>query len=87
VVVRSKGKSSRSLVKTDDTGTIILVGPPDVRLTARDKNGKLLFDGEIETDEQRATVPQDLWERVKPLVDKESLETTEPAKRGPASRP
>ena len=77
VVVRSSGKSSRSLVKTDDTGTIILVGPPNLRLTARDKNSKLLFDGEIETDEQRAKVPRDLWERVEPLVEKDSSETTE----------
>lgn len=87
VVVRSKGKSSRSLVKTDETGTIILVGPPNLRLTARDKNGKLLFDGEIETDEQRAKVPRDLWERIESLVDKESLESTGPEKRKPESTP
>jgi hypothetical protein len=72
VVVRSSGKSSRSLVKTDDTGTIILVGPPNLRLTARDKSGKLLFDGALETDEQSAKVPRDLWERVEPLVEKDS---------------
>ena len=69
VVVRSKGKSSRSLVKTDETGTIILIGPPHLRLTARDKDGKLLFDGDIETTEQRAKVPRDLWERVEPLIE------------------
>lgn len=28
VVVRSKGKSSRTLVKTDENGTLILIGPP-----------------------------------------------------------
>ena len=87
VVVRSTGKSSRSLVKTDDTGTIILVGPPNLRLTARDKNGKLLFDGEIETDEQQAKVPRELWERVEPLIDKEPVEPTEPEKKEPASTP
>ena len=87
VVVRSKGKSSRSLVKTDDTGTIILVGPPDLRLTARDKDGKLLFDGEIDTDEQRAKVPRDLWERVGPLINKESVEPVESGKKERASTP
>ena len=87
VVVRSTGKSSRSLVKTDDTGTIILIGPPNLRLTARDRNGKLLFDGEIETDEQQAKVPRELWERVKPLIDKEPVEPTEPEKKEPASTP
>jgi hypothetical protein len=71
IVVRSTGKSSRSLVKTDDTGTIILVGPPNLHLTARDKDGKLLFDDEIETAEQRAKVPRDLWKRVEPLIENE----------------
>jgi len=87
VVVRSTGKSSRSLVKTDDTGTIILVGPPNLRLTARDKNGKLLFDGEIETGEQRAKVPPDLWERVEPLIEKEGLEKAGPEKAESDSKP
>ena len=72
VVVRSKGKSSRSIVKTDDSGTIVVVGPPTLHLTAHDKSGKLIFDGEIETHEQRATVPADLWKRVEPLLDEKS---------------
>ena len=69
VVVRSKGNSSRSIVKTDDSGTLVVVGPPNVHLTARDKNGKLIFDGEIETPEQRAKVPADVWKRVEPLLN------------------
>ena len=72
VVVRSKGKSSRSIVKTDDSGTIVIVGPPNLRLTAHDKSGKLIFDGEIETPEQRAAVPAEVWQRVEPLLDEES---------------
>jgi hypothetical protein len=87
VVVRSTGKSSRSLVKTDDTGTIILVGPPNLRLTAHDKAGKLLFDGAIETAEQRAEVPRDLWERVEPLIDQEALKLAEPGRHEPATTP
>jgi hypothetical protein len=86
VVVRSTGKSSRSLVKTDDTGTIILIGPPHLRLTARDKAGKLLFDGEIETASSGQSAGR-LVERVEPLINKESVEPTEPEKREPVSTP
>jgi hypothetical protein len=70
VTVRSTGKSAKSVVKADDSGTIVIVGNPKLRLTAHDKDGHLLFDGEIETAEQRAKVPRDLWERVEPLLDK-----------------
>lgn len=73
VVVRSKGKTTRSIVKTDEWGTLTIVGPPN-RLTARDKSGKELFDGEIETPEQRAKVPREVWERVEPLLNNETLE-------------
>ena len=84
---RSKGKGSRTLVKTDETGTIILIGPPNLRLTARDKDGKLLFDGEIETDEQRAKVPKEVWERVEPMIEKEALEKAEAEKKESDSKP
>ena len=70
VTVRSSGKSSKSLVKTDDSGTIVLLNAPKLRLTAHDKDGRLIFDGEIQTDDQRAKVPRDLWERVEPLLKK-----------------
>jgi hypothetical protein len=70
VTVRNSGSSSRSIVRTDDSGTIVIVANPKPRLTAHDKEGKLLFDGEIETPEQRAKVPQELWTRVKPLLGK-----------------
>jgi len=69
VVVRSKATSARSIVKTDQSGTIIIVGPPSLYLTARDKNGQTLFDGAIETPEQRDKVPPDLWKRVEPLLE------------------
>jgi hypothetical protein len=70
VTVRSAEKGVKSVVKTDDLGTIVIVQNPKVHLTAHDKEGKLLFDGEIETAEQRAKVSRDLWERVEPLLDK-----------------
>jgi len=68
VTVRSTGRSSRSLVKADDSGTIVLVKNPKLYLTAHDKDGKLLFDGEIETPEQRNHVPRDLWKKVEALL-------------------
>jgi hypothetical protein len=68
VTVRSDNKDVRSLVTTDDSGTIILVNQPKLHLTSHDKDGKLIFDGEIETADQQAKVPQDLWKRVEPLV-------------------
>jgi hypothetical protein len=70
VTVRSSGKDVKSLVNTDDSGTIVLLSDPKLHLTAHDKDGDLLFDGEIETAEQRSTVPHKLWKRVEPLLDK-----------------
>ncbi len=74
VTVRSAGKGAKSLVKADDSGTIVLIKNPKLRLTAHDKSGKLLFDGEIETPEQRAEVPRELWAEVEPLLDKLAAE-------------
>jgi len=83
VVVRSKGRSSRSIVKTDDSGTTVIVGPPNLHLTAHDKSGKLIFEGEIETPEQRAKVPAEVWKRVAPLLDEKSDAAPEPKKSEP----
>jgi PDZ domain-containing protein len=70
VTVRSTSQSVKSIVKSDDSGTIVIVSNPKLRLTAHDKDGKLLFDGEIETAEQRHDVPGGLWQRVEPLLNK-----------------
>jgi hypothetical protein len=70
VTVRSSGERVRSIVKADESGTLVIVSNPKPRLTAHDKDGKLLFDGEIDTPEQRAKVPPELWEKVEPLLDK-----------------
>jgi hypothetical protein len=70
VTVRSDSKKIKSVVKADDSGTIVLVQNPKIHLTAHDKEGHLLFDGEIETAEQRDKIPRDLWERVEPLMEK-----------------
>jgi Arc/MetJ family transcription regulator len=74
VTVRSTSQSSKSLVKADDTGTIVIVKNPKLYLTAHDNDGKLLFDGEIETPDQRNQVPRDLWNKVEPLLKKMGAE-------------
>jgi hypothetical protein len=78
VTVRSSGTKVQSVVKSDDSGTIVIVSNPKPRLTAHDKEGKLIFDGEIATPEQRAKVPPELWERAEPLLDKLAPKAEEP---------
>lgn len=68
VTVRSEGQSVRSLVHSDDAGTLVIVADPQPRLTAHDKNGKLLFDGPVQNAEQQSQVPREVWERAEPLV-------------------
>ena len=68
VTVRSNDKSVRNMVKTDDSGTIVIVANPKLHLTAHDRDGKLLFDGAIETEEQCAKVPKEVWEKVEPML-------------------
>jgi membrane-associated protease RseP (regulator of RpoE activity) len=80
VTVRSNSKAVSSIVKADDSGTIVLVANPKLHLTAHDKKGKLVFDGEIETTEQRDKVPRELWERVQPLVEKLESKTSQDPK-------
>ncbi len=70
ITLRSSGKSAKSIVKTDESGTIVIVCNPKPYLTAHDQDGKLLFDGEIDTPEQRTKVPADLWQQVEPLLNK-----------------
>jgi len=68
IIVKKNGRFMRTIVQTDDTGSYVIAAVPQKRLTARDKNGKVLFDGEIETPEQQEKVPAELWEKVKPLL-------------------
>lgn len=70
VTVRNTGQTVKSIVKTDEAGTITLISNPKLFLTAHDPDGKLVFDGEIETAEQRAKVPPEVWQRVEPLLEK-----------------
>ena len=70
VIVNNRGKSVKTMVKSDDAGTYVIVAGPKKRLTAHDKDGKLLFDGEIDTAEQQEKVPKEVWEKVKPMLEK-----------------
>jgi hypothetical protein len=74
VVVRSSNPSARSLVQSDESGTIVIVSNPKRRLTVHDADGKLVFDGEIETADQQDKVPRDVWKKVEPLLDKMKAE-------------
>lgn len=68
VTVKSHDHSVQTQVKTDDNGTYVIVANPKKRLTAHDNNGKLLFDGEIETPEQQKKVPKEVWDEVEPML-------------------
>ncbi len=69
VVVKNDSKSVKTMVKNDETGTYVIAATPNKRLTAHDKDGKLLFDGDIETPEQQQKVPGEVWEKVKPMLE------------------
>jgi hypothetical protein len=66
------------MVKSDDSGTIVLVANPKLHLTAHDKDGKLLFDGPVNSADERTKVPRELWERVEPLVGQIQAKAEEP---------
>jgi membrane-associated protease RseP (regulator of RpoE activity) len=69
VTIRSHNDSARSIVKTDETGTYVIVANPKKRLTAHDKDGHLTFEGEIETPDQQEKVPEGVWKHVQPLLE------------------
>ena len=69
MTIKSRNESVRTIVKTDDTGTYVIVANPKKRLTAHDKEGNLTFDGEIETSEQQEKVPKGVWEKVQPMIE------------------
>ena len=62
----------------------MLIKNPKLYLTAHDKGGKLWFDGEIDTPEQRSQVPSDLWTKVEPLLKEMNSGTREKPATGSA---
>jgi membrane-associated protease RseP (regulator of RpoE activity) len=70
VTIRSAGKDVSSIVTADDSGTIVILSNPKPHLTAHYKDGHLIFDGQIQTTEERAKVPKELWIKVEPLLSR-----------------
>jgi hypothetical protein len=68
VTVKKNTKSTRSMVKTDETGTYVIVANPRKRLTVHDKDGKMVFDGEIETEQQQEKIPAEIRSTIKPML-------------------
>ena len=68
----------KTVLKTDESGSYVIVADPTKRLSAHSKDGKLLFEGSIETLEQQQKVPWEVWEKVKPLL--EQMSPPEPGK-------
>jgi membrane-associated protease RseP (regulator of RpoE activity) len=87
VTVNTSGSSVRTMVKADDSGTYVIVANPRKHLTAHDSSGKLLFDGEIETPEQQAAVPKEIWQKAEPMVKKMGASKEDPPKDVPPSEP
>jgi hypothetical protein len=69
VIVRTKRNSSRTIVQTDDDGTIIIEAGARTRLTVSGKDGSLVFEGNIDTPAERHKVPQAVWEKVEPMLN------------------
>jgi hypothetical protein len=69
VIVRNDGESVRTMVKKDDSGTYVIVADPAKHLTAHDTDGKLLFDGPIESLDQQKNVPKEVWTKVQPMLE------------------
>ena len=92
VTIKSRNDSVRTIVKTDDTGTYVIVANPKKHLTAHDKDGKLAFDGEIETSEQQEKVPKEVWKMVQPMIEQlnqsvEDSPAVEPAPKKTSALP
>ena len=69
LTVTKNANSAKSIAKADETGTYVIVSDPKKRLTVHDNVGKLIFDGEIETDEQQQKVPPEIWTKAKAMLD------------------
>jgi hypothetical protein len=78
MVVKNDSEAVRTIVKKDETGTYVIVADPAKHLTAHDPDGKLLFDGKIDSTAEQEKVPKDVWAKVEPMLEQ--------VDRGPAPR-
>jgi membrane-associated protease RseP (regulator of RpoE activity) len=68
VMVRNDTGGVRTIVKKDDSGTYILIADGGKHLTVHSPNGKLLFDGPVDTGQDWKKVPAAIWERAQSMV-------------------
>jgi membrane-associated protease RseP (regulator of RpoE activity) len=69
VIVRNKHNSMKTIVQSDENGTYIIEAGAKKHLTAHDNNGKLLFDGEVDTPAEQEKVPKEVWEKAKAMLE------------------
>jgi len=69
VVVKNDKKSIKTMVKTDDGASYVLIADPAKHLTVHDKDGKLVFDGPCEKPEEQQKVPKEIMEKVRTMID------------------
>jgi len=69
IEMTSKNHETRNMVRTDDSGTYVLLANPNKHLTVHSPDGKLLFDGPVESKEDQEKVPSELWEKAKTMID------------------
>lgn len=69
IIIRNKHNTTKTMVETDESGSYILEAGETIHLTARDHQGKLLFEGDIDTPAKRASVPKEVWEKVEPMFE------------------
>jgi hypothetical protein len=77
VVVKNEGPDSvRTVVKSDDTGSYVILADPHKHLTVHDPDGKLVFDGPIETKTDQEKVPRKVWKKVEPMLNDLARQST-----------
>jgi len=91
VIIKNDDKSSKTIVETDDSGSYVITADPGKHLIAHGKDGKLLFDGAIDSREEQQKVPREVWRKIKPLLEqmdkgRVEVETTAPPQNAPENQ-
>jgi len=68
ITLTKNAKSMRTFVKADETGTYVIVAGPAKHLTVHDKEGTVLFDGDIETPAEQQKVPAGFWQKTQLML-------------------
>jgi len=78
ITLTKNAKSSRTFVKADETGTYVIMAGPTKHLTVHDKEGTVLFDGDIETPAQQEKVPAGFWQKAELMLEEMNAATDDP---------